>query len=132
MIKSRVELVRISRRSVRSWSCSRRPSDPVFQRQHIDLTPEAVLLRTPGPRSLRGVDVRRHGGPAPLLVCPRLEVPGTRQVEAAVQNWVAVVGAGLRCYNAPGPGFGELADFHPHEPEFLFCQFHLKRLINEV
>jgi hypothetical protein len=44
---------------------------------------------------------------------------------------VAVVEQG-RCYHAPGSGFGKLADFHPHEPEFLFCRFHLKRLIKEV
>ena len=97
----------------------------------LDLTPEAVLWRL---QDLEAFEAWTCGGTVAQLRSwydPDWKCRAHTRSQRRCKNWVAVVEQG-RCYHAPGPGFGELADFHPHEPEFLFCQFHLKRLINEV
>ena len=107
------------------------PSDPVFQRRRLDLTLEAVLWRLQDPEAF---EAWTCGGTVAQLrswYAHDWKCRAHTRSKRRCPNWVAVVEQG-RCYNAPGPGFGELADFHPHEPQFLFCQFHLKRLINEV
>ena len=97
----------------------------------LDLTPEAVLWRLQDPEAF---EAWTCGGTVAQLrswYAHDWKCRAHTRSQRRCKNWVVVVEQG-RCYHAAGPGFGELADFHPHEPEYLFCQLHLKRLINEI
>jgi hypothetical protein len=93
----------------------------------LDLTPEEVLFCLQNPEAF---EAWTSGGTVDQLRAwyhHDWKCRAHTRSQRRCKNWVAVVEQG-RCYNAPEPGFGELEEFHPYDPEFLFCRLHLARI----